>query len=80
MAFTSKQERKFGAQNVQTKVEVGPGSYLGTNSTILSKKRISVKEPFASMVNRDGKNTQSWQNLHGTSTINSSSLLPPYHE
>ena len=80
MAFTSKQERKFGATNPQTKEAVGPGSYLGTSSMMMSKKRISVKEPFASMVDRHGKNAQSWQNLHGVKILNENPSLPPFHE
>lgn len=31
---------------------------------LMAKKRISVKEPFDTQVNRDGKNTQSWSNLN----------------
>lgn len=63
MAFASKQERKLGTESSATKHEVGPGSYLGTDTTMMGKKRISVKEPFATMVDRHGKNIQSWQNL-----------------
>lgn len=64
MTFVYKQERKFGPQNETTKAQVGPGAYLGSESTLGTKKRISVKQPFEVQVNRDGKNSASWANLN----------------
>ena len=87
MAFKFKKtERKFGPANMPTEARVGPGCYLGPDSMLAYKKRISVREPFASMVDRDGRNAQSWQNLNEVKAqnqaiiqISNPHLLPPYH-
>ena len=57
MTFVYKEERKFGPTRLSTKPAVGPGTYISSDSCMGTKKRISVKEPFAAQVDRDGKNS-----------------------
>ena len=56
MHFLSKETREVGSA-LKKSNDIGPGSYLGLPNMLMMKKRISVKEPFDTQVNRDGKNT-----------------------
>ena len=56
MTFVYKEQRKLTMNHPQTGKAVGPGSYVGNESLIGAKKRISIREPFQAQVNRQGKN------------------------